>query len=337
MSNNHVTLEDGAGGRESALLVQTIFRSRFGGTEDGFADAARKPFPGGQLLMSTDGFVVQPAEFPGGNIGKLAVCGTVNDIAVSGGRPLYLAAGYIIEEGFPLQALERIAEAMATTAHECGVSIVTGDTKVVPRGQADGVYIHTTGVGTPVCEPLPPGPVALENGDVLIASGNLGEHGLALLAFREGLLDPDSNLQSDCAPVHRATAQLQITLGTDLRLMRDPTRGGLATTLWEIVHGRDFNFLIEEADLPYNQNFYSLAAMLGLDLLHLPSEGRFIAIVKNTRVDDAVQCLRQSGCPDARVIGRISKERPGRTVLITSIGGQRFLEPLAQEQLPRIC
>jgi hydrogenase expression/formation protein HypE len=334
-----ITLEEGAGGIESAELIESIFKSRFNQDlpstqqeQDPFADGARLDFPSGRLIVSTDGFVVQPAEFPGGNIGKIAACGTINDVAVSGGKPLFLAASFIIEEGYSKTALIRVVESMAAVLCETGVQLVTGDTKVVPKGEADGIYITTTGIGSPVCELSG----KITEGDVVIASGTLGEHGLAILAAREGLLD-DQRITSDCAPVVHQTLPLLEELGGKIRLMRDPTRGGLATTLWEIVRESDYSLEITQTALPFDRSFRACAEMLGLDLLHLPSEGRFIMVISPEAADRALEILRDNGAIKPAIIGKITRDRPGKTILITEIGGQRQLLPLSNEQLPRIC
>lgn len=339
MTERRVTLAMGAGGIESADLVASLFRARFDGPDgaaDPFADAAAIAAPGGRLLFSTDSFVVTPRFFPGGDLGKLAVCGTANDLAVAGGRPLALSCGVILEEGLPLAELERLADSMAAMLAEIGCRVATGDTKVVARGEADGIYVNTAGIGAPLRADAPAGITAIRPGDALLLSGPPGAHGLAILAAREGLSD-DPRIVSDCAFVGRATAALVAGLGPAVRLMRDPTRGGVATTLWECARGRPHSIELSEEAIPLSPPHAALAALLGLDLLHLPCEGRFLAFVAPDAADDAIRILRDAGCPQAARIGEVTPDPAGRVVVRTTIGGRRTLLPQSGEQLPRIC
>lgn len=336
MSGPRVTLEHGAGGVETAQLVAEVFRTRFGSDSDAFADAGEVAVERGGLLFSTDSFVVSPIFFPGGDLGKLAICGTANDLAVSGGIPLALSCGVILEEGLPIETLVRLVDSMAKTLETVGCRIVTGDTKVVPRGQADGIYVNTAGIAAPVAAGSPSGVGAVRPGDAILLSGPPGEHGLAILAAREGLCE-DPRIASDCAYVGRATSTLLRALGQAVRLMRDPTRGGVATTLWEIARGRPFSLELAEEEIPVSRPHYALAEMLGLDLLHLPCEGRFLALVDGARADEAVALLREAGCPLAARVGEVLPDTAGRVTVRTAQGGRRMLLPQSNEQLPRIC
>ncbi len=333
MSADRVTLAHGGGGRASRRLIDDEIVARFGdGPLAGLPDAATLPRPGAPLVFSTDGFVVRPLEFPGGNIGHLAVHGTVNDVAVAGGRPRWLSLAMILEEGLEVAVLRRVLDAVAAAARDCGVQVVTGDTKVVPRGQCDGIYLTTAGVG----EALPgltldPGRCA--PGDRIIVSGPLGDHGMAVLGAREGF---DQGPLSDTGPVHRLVAAAA-ELGGAIRFLRDPTRGGLAAALGEAVSGREVEVVLAEASLPFAPATRSLAALLGLDLLQVACEGRAVAVCEAGAAGALLEAWRArpegAGAAD---VGRV-EAGPGRVVLETVLGGRRLVDVPRGELLPRIC
>jgi hydrogenase expression/formation protein HypE len=328
-----VTLAHGGGGRLSRRLIREEIVSRLGGQGD-LPDAAGLTAEGHGLLFTTDSFVVQPLEFPGGNIGDLAVHGTVNDLAVSGGRPRWLSLGLILEEGLPLQKLRRVLDSLAAAAADCGVEVVTGDTKVVARGQADGLYINTAGIG----EPLPGfvlGPGRVRPGDRVLASGPLGDHGLAVLAVREGIRIADGPL-SDTGPVHRLVQALA-ELAPDVRFMRDPTRGGAAAVLNELSEGREFGVELDEEAVPVSPGTRAVAEMLGMDILQVASEGRLLLVCAAGAAAEIL--ARWHALPEGRgaaCVGRIGSEA-GRVILKTVSGGRRLVDVPQGELLPRIC
>lgn len=330
-----VTMADGGGGLASRDLVREHILARFGdGPLRGLPDAATLPRPAGRVVFSTDSFVVQPLEFPGGNIGHLAVHGTVNDVAVAGGRPLWLSLGLILEEGLPIATLGRVLDAVAAAARDCGVQIVTGDTKVVPRGLCDGMYVNTAGIGEAI-EGLELDPARMQPGDRLVVSGTLGDHGMAVLSAREGF-DFSEGPRSDTGPVHRLV-EAAASLGGAVRFMRDPTRGGLAAVLDEAVSGRAVGALLREARLPFAGATRSLAELLGVDLLQVACEGRVLAVCALEAHDALLQAWR--ALPEgqgAAEIGEITGDA-GRVVLETAIGGRRLVDVPRGELLPRIC
>ncbi len=335
MTEDVITLDYGSGGKKTSRLIEEEIVPRFENTAlAALGDAAVLP-GADHLVFSTDSFVVSPAEFPGGNIGKLAVCGTVNDVAMAGGKPLYLSLSLILEEGLPMDTLRRVLDAAAAEAKEAGVSIVTGDTKVVEKGRGDGLYINTAGIGELVTPGL--SPAAIRKGDAVIVSGTVGEHGTAvMLARNPGLCEAE--LKSDCAPVHRQAMELGKALGADLRVLRDPTRGGLATTLNEFIEGTALGIEIREPDIPVSDTVQTVCDMLGLDPLYCACEGRLIAVTAPERADEAVRILHQyPGGEHAAVIGNITDQTPGRLIVRTKYGSGRIAAKLAGAQLPRIC
>jgi hydrogenase expression/formation protein HypE len=290
-----------------------------------------------RLAISTDSYVVSPLFFPGGDIGKLAICGTVNDLSMSGAQPLWLSAGFIIEEGLPLADLERIVASMAETAAQAGVQIVAGDTKVVDRGSADKLFINTAGVGL-----VPPGVVIAGDrarpGDLVLINGTIGDHGMTIMTQREGL-QFDSPLASDCAPLAGLVARLLAALpaGT-LHCLRDPTRGGLATTLNELAARSRVGIEIEEDALPVREAVRGACELLGLDPLYVANEGKAVAIVAPEAAEAALAALQSDSYGrEAAVIGRVTEAHPGRVVLHTTLGARRMVDMLVGEQLPRIC
>lgn len=297
-------------------------------------DAAVLSVPPGRLAFTTDSYVVSPLFFSGGCIGDLAVCGTVNDLAMSGARPLYLSLGLILEEGLAVDVLDRVLDAVAARAREAGVEIVCGDTKVVPRGLADGLYINTAGVGILGPERGCRGDT-IEVGDVLIVSGPVGLHGLAVMLSRGGLA-LEAPVESDVAPLNRAVEVLQAA--GPVRAMRDLTRGGLSMALYDLAERGSVTFLLEEARVPTQAAQRAACEILGLDYLHVACEGAFVAVVPAAVADQAVASLRgDGGCPKAAVVGQAVAQGRHRIELETSIGSRRVLSPPRGEQMPRIC
>jgi hydrogenase expression/formation protein HypE len=338
LRDTHVTLAHGGGGRAMRELIDDVFTSVFAppGMEDQarLFDAALAE-PGARLAFTTDSFVVTPMEFPGGNIGHLAVCGTVNDLAVGGARPLWLSAAFIIEEGTEVALLRRIVAAMAEAAAAAGVRIVTGDTKVVGRGAADGVFVTTAGVGV-----IPPGrDLAAERirpEDVAIVNGVLGDHGAAILAAR-GDLALSTDVQSDCAALgHLMEAVLAAAPGT--RAARDCTRGGVASALNEMAQAAGVGIVIDEERLPLRAEVQGVCEILGLDPLYLANEGTLVVFVPEAEAEAALAAMQaRAEGQGARIIGRAVADHPAQVRMRTAFGGQRIVDMLVGEQLPRIC
>jgi len=335
LENKLVLLAHGDGGRLTHELVTGLFLKYFG--NDILArltDAAALHLNGGRIAVTTDAFVVNPPFFPGGDIGKLAVCGTVNDLAVSGAEPRYLTASFLIEEGFPLADLERVAASMARACREAGVEIVAGDTKVVGRGQLDRIFINTTGVGY-----LPPdrdlGYHRIAPGDLVLVNGNLGDHGMAVLAQREGFGFEDQ-IASDCAALNGIIGELLRAL-RGIKLMRDLTRGGMATAAKEIATAAGVDVWLDEQAIPIGAATRGAAEMLGLDPLYLANEGKFLTVIAPEEADRAVALMRAHPLGrDACIIGEVRAGK-GNVYLKTALGGTKFLDMLAGAPLPRIC
>ena len=329
-----ITLDYGSGGKKTAALIDELIVPVLGNPFlNTLSDGAVLP-SSGQIVFSTDSFVVSPWRFPGGDIGKLAVCGTVNDIAVSGGRPRFISLSLILEEGFPTEDLREILRSLRRTADEAGVKIVTGDTKVVERGKADGIYINTSGIGELVCPGLTP--ETMRPGDRVLLSGPAGDHGTAvMLARHSGLLEGE--LPSDCGPMHRLCGSL-FALGPSLRVMRDPTRGGNATTLCELAEKTACSVELDEEAVPVRPGVRSACDLLGLDPLYCACEGRILAVAAPDAADEALCRMRElpegSG---AEIIGEVRESHPGKVCLRTAAGGTRILTKLSGAQLPRIC
>ena len=321
--NEVITLADGAGGKATHKLVEGLFvHELWNPLLDELGDAAVAD----GLAFTTDAYVVKPLFFPGGDIGDLAVNGTVNDLAVAGAEPFWISAAFVIEEGFPLDDLRRIARSMARAAEQAGVAVVAGDTKVVERGGADGLFITTAGVGRMKATFGKPQP-----GDRVIVSGTLGDHGFAVLVAR-GDLKLESALDSDTAPLNTLTASLA-ELGTQLRWMRDPTRGGLATTMNEFAARTGLAVRLDEHALPIRPEVSGAAEILGIDPLYVANEGKLVAVVAPEAADEALARLG----PDAAIIGEVRPEPPGLVLLDTGLGGCRIVDVLVGDPLPRIC
>lgn len=331
-----ILLAHGSGGRLYHQLVEDVFLPHFQNPMlSELGDSAICPFPGEKLAMTTDSFVVQPLFFPGGNIGELAVCGTVNDLAMSGARPLYLSVGMIIEAGFPLADLLLIVKTMADKAKEAGVMIVTGDTKVVGAGDCDGIYINTAGVGMLEPERDLSGR-KMQAGDKIIVSGTLGDHGIAVMAARENLaFDPP--IESDAAPLN-TLAEVLLKAAPGTKAMRDPTRGGVATTLNEWAQTGGLGILINEDAVPVAPAVASACELLGLDPLYVANEGKLLAAVPQAECEAALNALHAHPLgKNAAIIGTVLGEHQGKVYLSTPYGGLRMVDMLSGDQLPRIC
>lgn len=317
-------------------LIEELFVAEFGdATLMRMDDAAALDFPAGRLSFSTDTYVVNPLFFPGGDIGRLAVCGTVNDVATAGARPLYLSVGFVLEEGMAVTDLRRILVSMRESAAEAGVRIVTGDTKVVERGHGDGVYINTAGVGV-----LPLG-IDLSGshcrpGDVVLLSGTLGDHGIAVISTREGLTF-STDIRSDAAPLNRLVSAV-LEAAPDVRCFRDPTRGGLASTLNELAGASGVSITVEETSVPVRDQVRGACEMLGYDVYQVANEGKMVTVVPGEQAAAALDAMR--GAPygeDAAIIGHVTEGPAGKVYVKTGFGATRIMDMLVGEQLPRIC
>ncbi|GAB6057833.1 hydrogenase expression/formation protein HypE [Desulfonatronum parangueonense] len=335
MQNTRLLLDTGSGGKASHRLIKDLFVKHFSNHVLDKMDDAALINVTGPLAMSTDTFTVTPLFFPGGDIGSLAVNGTVNDVAMLGARPLYLSCAFILEEGLEMSDLERIVQSTAQAAAKAGVKIVTGDTKVVPRGAVDKMFINTTGIGEIMVQPCPQGHRAAP-GDAILVSGTMGDHGLTILATREGL-SFEAPIQSDCAGLGHLIAKLLQAI-PEIHVLRDPTRGGLATTLNEIAGQSGVQCLIREDAVPVNPVVAAGCSFLGLDPLYLANEGKLICILPAQYAEQALSIMREDELGRNAVhIGDITDDHPGRVVLRTPLGGHRLLDMLEGEQLPRIC
>lgn len=341
VSEANVTLAHGGGGKAMKDLVDDAFVSVFDNDwlapleDQARLDAAALAALGDRLAFTTDSYVVDPLFFPGGDIGRLAVCGTVNDLAVGGATPLYLSCAVIVEEGVPLETLRRIARSMAEAAREAGVQIVTGDTKVVPRGACDGLFVTTSGVGA-IPSHIHLGADRARPGDLVLVNGDIGDHGAAVLAAR-GDMALETEVASDCAPLGGLIAEL-LAGAPGVRCLRDATRGGVATVLNEFAAASAVSVEIDEAALPVQAAVRGLCEILGLDPLYLANEGKLVVVVPPEQADAALEALRSHPLgAHACVIGRIADGEPGRVALRTQLGGRRIVDMLVGDQLPRIC
>ena len=334
--NGVVELAHGSGGRAMAQLIDELFaRKLSNGWLDQGNDQACIDLPPGRVAVSTDSFVISPLFFPGGDIGSLAVHGTVNDVAMSGARPLYLTAGFIIEAGFPLPDLERIVESMARAARAADVSIVTGDTKVVERGQADGLFVNTTGIGV-VPEHVTLSGDRARPGDRILVNGTLGDHGVAVMSQRNGL-EFHTSIESDSAALHDLV-RVMLEAAPGLRCLRDPTRGGLATTLNEIARQSGVGMCIRETELPVAPEVAAACELLGLDPLYVANEGKLIAICPAEEAEPLLEVMRAHPLGErAAIIGEVEADEHHFVRMQTAFGGNRVVDWLSGEQLPRIC
>lgn len=349
LRDERITLSHGSGGKASHNLIEGVFAPAFANPQlDRMDDAAILEFgapvlqadpsnPGRpKLAFTTDTYVVSPLFFPGGDIGKLAVHGTINDLAMAGARPRYLSAGFILEEGFPIADLRRIVESMAVAASAAEVQIVTGDTKVVQRGKADGVFINTAGIGE-VRADWPLGQAEARPGDKILLSGSVGDHGIAIMLAREAL-DIEADVQSDTAPLYGLVAALLAAAGAGLHCLKDPTRGGVATTLNEIALASEVGIALDEHAIPVHPGVRGACEVLGLDPLTIANEGKLLAVVAPEKAAAALAAMRAHPLgQDAAIVGEVRAEPAAMVFLRTDIGGTRVLDMLVGDPLPRIC
>jgi hydrogenase expression/formation protein HypE len=332
----HVLLAHGGGGKLMHQLIGKMFLTAFGNPPPGTQhDSAVVDWAGKKLAFTTDSYVVRPLFFPGGDIGSMAVHGTVNDLAMSGARPVYLSAAFIIEEGLPMDTLWRVVCSMRNAAQRCGVQIITGDTKVVDKGKGDGLFINTAGIGV-VEHPLVIAPKSVRPGDTVLVSGDLGRHGMAIMAVREGL-QFESAIESDSAPVHELVLEL-LKAGIEIHCLRDLTRGGLASALNEIAEGAGVRIEIVEKSVPVREDVHAACEMLGLDPLHVACEGRLVAFIAARDAERALQIMsRHAVGAGSAVIGGVAESSAPIVTLKSAIGVNRILDMPSGEQLPRIC
>jgi hydrogenase expression/formation protein HypE len=331
-----VDMTHGGGGRAMAELIRDLFHRHLGNPIlDQGHDAALFEVPAGRLVMSTDGHVISPLFFPGGDIGSLAVHGTLNDVAMAGARPLYLTAGFILEEGFPLADLERIVVSMAEAAREAGVPVVTGDTKVVEKGKGDGVFITTTGLGV-VPDGVHISGERAKPGHAIILSGSIGDHGIAILSKRENL-EFETEILSDTAALHGLVARM-IAAVPGIAVLRDPTRGGLAATLNEVARQARVGMMLDEAAIPLKADVAAACELLGLDPLYVANEGKLVCICESAEAGRLLAVMRAHPLgKEAAIIGRVTEDANCLVQMRTGFGGTRVVDWLAGEQLPRIC
>lgn len=329
-----ITLAYGSGGKKTSQLIDKIIVPAFNNSELSKLSDGAILNGSGKIVFSTDSFVINPYFFPGGDIGKLSVCGTVNDVCMCGGEPKYLSLSFIIEEGFKTEYLIKIVESIKRTADDCNVIIATGDTKVVEKGKGDGIFINTAGIGFLIHHDL--GKEKIKPNDAVIVTGTMGDHGICVMAARDNLITT-SDLKSDCAPMHRISREI-FKYGEAVRIMRDPTRGGLATTLNEFVEGMDFSIAIDENKIPIRDSVINACDILGLDPLYSANEGKITAIVDSNAAEDILNSIRKlPEGRDAAIIGRVVSDYRGKVIMKTPLGGSRILSKLTGMQLPRIC
>lgn len=333
--NETVTLAHGAGGKQTSQLIDKVFKAHFANPSLTADDAAVLEPPKGRMAMTTDGFIVSPAFFRGGNIGKLSICGTVNDLACMGAQPKYLSCAFVIEEGFPMEKLEEIAATMEHTAKEAGVQIVSGDTKVAGKGQVDGVFITTTGVGEILPGVETSGALA-KPGDAIIVTGDIGRHGCTVLLEREDF-GIEAEVSSDCAPLWgNVKAMLDVT--HDIHVIRDATRGGVGTVLYEIAGQSNVGIRLDASAVPVAPEVRGVCGMLGLEPLYLACEGRLVVFAPKEVAPGILEALRQEKYSEgAAIIGEVTGDMPGRVVMTTEIGAETLLPQPGGELLPRIC
>jgi hydrogenase expression/formation protein HypE len=333
---DRITMSHGAGGKATQTLIEAVFLEAFRNPVlEPLEDAARVQVSGARLALTTDSYVVSPLFFPGGCIGDLAVNGTVNDLATSGATALYLSAGFILEEGFEVASLERIVQAMRAAADAAGVRIVTGDTKVVEKGKADGCYINTAGVGV-IEHDLDLSVANARPGDAIIVSGPIGDHGVTIMLAR-GELDIEADVASDTAPLSGLVASM-LAATDGIRAVRDATRGGVATILNEIARAANVGVLVAESDIPVRTEVRGASELLGIDPLYVACEGRLVVVTASEAADTAVAALRESPLgQQAAVIGQVRAEPPGIVQIKTAFGGSRIVDLLVGDPLPRIC
>lgn len=330
-----ITLSYGSGGKKTSSLIENIILPALSCDQlNSLSDGAVLECRSEKIVFSTDSFVISPYFFPGGDIGKLAVCGTVNDLAVCGAVPKFLSLSLIIEEGFKMEDLKTIIDSISKTAKECNVKVVTGDTKVVERGKGDGIFINTSGIGFLKYDFL--GKERIAEGDAVIVTGNVGDHGAAIMASRNKLVD-DFTVKSDCTPLH-LLAQDILQFGDKVKILRDPTRGGVATTLNEFVENTSFSIELYEENIPLSEETNNLCEILGIDPLYSANEGKILAVVDKSIENELLEKLKTTeDGKNSSIIGRVTTNYPSKVVLHTILGGTRILSKLTGNQLPRIC
>ncbi len=331
-----ITMAHGSGGVLSHQLIDKMFVPLFGSTQlNDLHDGAVFDVPPGKLAFTTDSFVIDPIFFPGGNIGELAINGTVNDLACCGAKPLYLSVGLILEEGLPMDDLWKIAVSMKEASDNAGVKIITGDTKVVDKGKGDKIFINTTGIGS-VLDGVNISPVNCKPEDVVIVSGTIGDHGIAVMSARSGL-EFETRIVSDTAPLNILVEEILNASG-QIHVLRDPTRGGVATTLNEIASSSNTGIILEEDNIPVTQEVHGACEILGLDPLYIANEGKLLVIIPESESEAVLSAMRTNPVgKNAAIIGRVSGDHPGIVRMTTTIGSSRIIDMLTGEQLPRIC
>lgn len=331
-----ILLAHGGGGKLMHQLIEKIFVASFANPAlSARHDSAVLNLNRNRIAFTTDSYVVKPLFFPGGDIGTLAVYGTVNDLAMSGARPLYISCGFIIEEGLPTETLWRVAQSMKQAAENAGVAIVTGDTKVVDRGKGDGIFVNTAGIGV-IEHELTIAPASVRLGDTIIINGDIGRHGMAIMSAREGL-EFESAIESDCAPLSDIVMKL-LNAGIDIHCLRDLTRGGLATSLVEIAEAGNIHINIDEASVQVREDVSGACEILGFDPLYVANEGRFIAFVPERQTAKTLEILKgEKEFAESAMIGRVTDGRAGMVTMKSRIGATRIVDMLSGEQLPRIC
>jgi hydrogenase expression/formation protein HypE len=336
MKDKRITLAHGAGGKLSHDLIEELFLPYFANeTLRALDDSAVLPAQSHGLAFTTDSYVVKPLFFPGGDIGRLAICGTVNDLAMAGAQPVGLSASFILEEGLSLEDLKRVVVSMKQAAQEAGIEVVAGDTKVVEHGAAEGLYITTAGIGT-IPDGISIGSAQAKAGDAVIVSGPLGDHEIAVLMAR-GEFSLQGRIESDCAPLN-GLVQAMLDACRDIHSLRDPTRGGLATVLWEIANASKVGVIVEEEKIPIRAEVKAVCDLLGFDPYYLANEGKLIAFLPEGEASAVLQAMQAHALgKEAVIIGKVVAEHPGKVLLKTPIGGHRLLDPLSGEQFPRIC
>jgi hydrogenase expression/formation protein HypE len=336
--DKQITMAHGAGGKATQTLIEGLFVPALGtGTLEAMADAGTVEVDGVRLAMTTDSFVVKPLRFPGGSIGELAVNGTVNDLAMAGAKPVGLTLSLILEEGLDSDILREEVEAIAAAAREAGVEILGGDTKVVERGHCDGMYICTTGIGQIDERAKQLSPSGLKPGDRILVSGTIGDHGTAIMLSR-GEFELDAHIESDTCSLWPAAERLLDAVGTELRCMRDATRGGVASVLNELARASGVAIVVHEREVPINPTVGAAAELLGIDPMYVANEGKFVAFVSPEKADEALAALRSvPGCEAAAMIGEVRSDPPGMVLVETSFGGRRVMDQLVGDPLPRIC
>lgn len=336
MRADRILLAHGSGGTMMRELIDEVFVETF--SEQiltGLDDAAALPFPGSRIAFSTDTYVVNPIFFPGGDIGRLAICGTVNDVATSGATPLYISVGFVLEEGFPIEDLRRVLISMRDAAAEAGVHIVTGDTKVVEKGHGDGIFINTAGVGV-LAEGVDLSSANCEPGDKVLVSGTLGDHGIAIVSIREGL-EFSTDIETDAAPLNSLIADV-LEVAPATRCFRDPTRGGLSSTLNELASASGVTITVDESAVPVKAQVRGASEMLGYDVFQVANEGKMVAVVPAEQAEAALEAMRRSPYgQDAAIIGEVAEGAAGKVYVKTGFGATRIMDMLVGEQLPRIC